>query len=81
METLNNGKTITVIHYGSYISIRESRDISKKIKLLEIIEKLKESGDALSGGGHSEAASIKIGEKGTIEVMKVLLAEFGVKSV
>ncbi len=80
MEALNNGSTITVIHYGSYISIRESRDISKRIRLLEIIEKLKESGDALSGGGHSEAASIKIGEKGTQEVMKLLLAEFGVKN-
>ena len=37
--------------------------------------------DGLAGGGHSEAASIKIGEKGTQEVMKILLAEFGVKSV
>ena len=81
MEALNNGSTITVIHYGNYISIRESRDISKKIRLLEIIERMKESGDVLSGGGHSEAASIRIGEKGTQEVMKALLTEFGVKAV
>lgn len=80
MEALNNGSTITVIHYGSYISIRESRDISDRVRLLEIIGRLKESGDAVSGGGHSEAASIKIGEKGTQEVMKALLAEFGVKA-
>jgi RecJ-like exonuclease len=78
MEALNNGKTITVIHYGSYISIRESRDISEKVKLLEIIEKMKASGEALSGGGHSEAASIRIDGKNVKEILKSLLSEFGV---
>jgi RecJ-like exonuclease len=80
MEALNNGNTITVTHYGSYISIRESRDVSGKVKLLDIINRMKETGEAAAGGGHSEAASIKIGNKSMEEVVSSLLAELGVRA-
>ena len=80
MEALNNGSTITVIHYGNYISIRLSHDISKQVKLLSVIEKMKESGVALSGGGHSEAASIRIDGKNIQDALRSLLNEFGVRS-
>ena len=79
MEALNNGSTMTVIHYGSYISIRESRDIVAQVDLLGIIEKLKDSGDAISGGGHHEAASIKVYNKDLQRVLRLLLEELGVK--
>jgi RecJ-like exonuclease len=80
MEALNNGSTITMIHYGNYISIRESHDISKQVKLLSIIEKMKESGEALSGGGHSEAASIRVDGKNIKDALRSLLNEFGVRA-
>jgi RecJ-like exonuclease len=80
MEALNNGNTITVTHYGSYISIRESRDVSGKVKLLDIINRMKETGEAAAGGGHSEAASIRIGGKNMEEVVRSLLTELGVRT-
>ena len=79
MELLNLGSTITMVHYGNYISIRLSRDISDKVQLLSIIKKLKESGEISSGGGHKEAASVRIEGENLDRAMKVLLKELGVK--
>jgi RecJ-like exonuclease len=61
LEAQNNGNTITIVYYGNYISIRLSGDIKDRTDILGIISRM--SSDAtlpVSGGGHREAASIKI---------------------
>ncbi|MGD0729263.1 MAG: hypothetical protein ABR981_04260, partial [Candidatus Micrarchaeaceae archaeon] len=80
MESMNNGNTITIVHYGNYISVRVSRDISDSVKLLDLIEKMKiDTKGAVSGGGHKQAASIKANKDNIKEVTKLLLAELGVR--
>ncbi len=80
IESINNGNTITVVHYGNYISIRVSSDISDSVDLLRIIERLKvATNGALLGGGHKQAASIKTTEEKMKSTIHMLLVELGVK--
>ncbi len=77
-EQKNNGSTITVVYYKSYISIRVSRDISKATDLLGIIDRIRDASDGrFSGGGHMEAASIKAGDSGMDEALSLLLGYLG----
>jgi archaea-specific RecJ-like exonuclease len=79
LELENNGKTITIVHYGSYISVRLSRDIQESINLLEIIDRLKSTANySISGGGHKQAASIKTDREHINEMIALLLGELGV---
>ena len=81
LETENNGNTITIVHYGNYISMRISKDLSGSVNLLEIIERLKVATNGeLSGGGHQQAASIKTTSEHMNDTMRMLLVELGVKS-
>ncbi len=66
---------ITVVHGGSYISLRISKSISGSVLILERIEELKglESLN-VTGGGHNEAASIKCDPKQIDDVIESLLA-------
>lgn len=81
IERENNGKTITIVHYGSYISMRTSGDIHESINILEIIEKLKAATNGMvSGGGHPQAASIRTDKEHIKEVIRLLLSELGVQS-
>ncbi len=81
METENSGNTITIVHYGNYISMRISKDIADSVNLLDIIERLNVSTKgAISGGGHKQAASIKTTTEKMKETMQMLLVELGVKS-
>jgi RecJ-like exonuclease len=81
MESVNGGRTVTLVHYGSYISVRTSEDVRGSIDLLEIIEKLKASSNgAIAGGGHKQAASIRT-ERGRIdEAIRLFLMELGVQA-
>lgn len=79
LETANNGSTITIVHYGNYISVRLSRDISDSVKLLEVIERMKvATNGAVSGGGHHQAASIRAARENMDEIMHLFLAELGI---
>jgi len=81
IETENNGNTITIVHYGNYISLRISKDIASSVNLLDIIERLNvATKGAISGGGHPQAASIKTTTEKMKETMQMLLVELGVKS-
>ncbi len=79
-ENANGGKTITVVYYGNYISIRESEDITSVLKILDIVNTLKAATPYVeSGGGHNEAASMRVPKQHTAYVMKLLLKHLGVE--
>lgn len=79
LEARDSGKTITIVHYGSFISMRTSKDLHESINIIGMIEKLKSSTNgAVSGGGHRQAASIRTDREHIKEVTKLLLEEFGI---
>lgn len=79
METMNNGNTITVVHYGNYISVRVSKDIADSTGLLNIIERLKSSTNGrVNGGGHKQAASIRTNKESMKDVMSMFLGELAI---
>ena len=63
---LNPAGGILILHINQYISIRLSPGLEKRIGILGIINELKERYGAgvESGGGHSNAASIKVSATG-----------------
>ncbi len=69
---------VLVVHYANNISIRLDKRISKSVNLLELIDRMKESDPyVLNGGGHMEAASIKV-ENGYLEkALDALFTELG----
>ena len=71
---------ITIVSFGSYISIRVSKILSDKIALPRIISELSEEFEGeVGGGGHNEASSVKVSDHEMIdEVMKSLLRKLGV---
>ncbi len=78
LESINGAKTIAIVHYGSYITLRISKQISGSVGILKIIKRLEEESEYVgSGGGHNEAASIKIDPDGLKSVMTLLLNELG----
>ncbi len=80
LEEINGMNTITVLHYGSYVTIRMSKEISGAVGILKIIDRLvKESEYVESGGGHNEAASIKVKNGQPKKVVDLLLIELGAK--
>lgn len=75
-EETNGFKTVTIVYYKNYISIRVNKGISDSINLLGLIAKLKENTEYIqNGGGHNEAASIKVDYDETGSVMHLLLNE------
>ncbi len=78
LEGINGPRTMLVLHYGSYITVRMPRAISGEVKLLEKINKILELSEyAESGGGHNEAASIKVVKERSGDVLSILLKELG----
>ena len=71
---------VTIVSFGSYISIRVSKNLSEKIALPRIIAELSEEfGGEVGGGGHNEASSVKVNDRSMIdEVVKSLLRKLGV---
>ncbi|MCL5102463.1 MAG: hypothetical protein M1544_03860 [Candidatus Marsarchaeota archaeon] len=58
------GPSITVVYNKSLYSIRVSKELSEKLALLSLISKMKEETDYITnGGGHNEAASIKLDDE------------------
>lgn len=80
LEELNGGKTMIIVYYGSYISMRVSRDILDTVDTLKLISKLKGSDPTINGGGHREAASIRTDKDNVPKVMKLLLLEIGAQA-
>ncbi len=79
MEVSNGGKTLTLVHYGSYISMRSSPDIRDSVDILAIIERLKKATNgSVSGGGHRQAASVRTDRDHIKEVTRLLLMELGI---
>ncbi len=73
--------SITIVTFRNIISIRVSKEISAEVGLLGIIGRLKDTTDMVdSGGGHHEAASIRVSEENRIHILRLLLKELGVKS-
>ena len=55
------GPSITIVYNKSLASIRVSKELSGKLRLLSLISEMKEDTDYISnGGGHNEAASVKL---------------------
>ncbi len=80
LEAKNRGKTLTMVYQGSYISIRMSRDIAGSVNLQGMISRLKYASEYIeSGGGHNEAGSIKVSKEHMDHVLRLLLAELGVR--
>lgn len=78
LESINGKSTITILYYGSYVTMRISKEISKEVGILKIIDRLvRGAGYAGSGGGHNEAASIKVSGGDPVEVVGVVLRELG----
>ncbi len=81
LEAKNSNGNITVVTFRNYISIRLGKRVAEKVRLLDIIEALKRtSGLVDSGGGHHEAASIRVNQDNRASVIRLLLEEFGVKA-
>lgn len=79
LEKKNGGKSMTVVHYGNYISLRIGREITKRVNIHERMEGLKESNPyILSFGGHENAGSIRVDKDHAKEVIKLLLKDLGV---
>jgi RecJ-like exonuclease len=78
-EDIFGPRTITLVHFGSFISIRLSKSISSEISILDKIRELEKNTDGMiSGGGHKEAASIRT-ERGKMDnVISMLLEMLGV---
>lgn len=69
----------SVVYYKKYISMRASQSISKKVGFLSIINKMEEETDYIeNGGGHNEAASIKIKGQDMNAAVTKLIHYFGV---
>ncbi len=66
LSEISKGKgSVLILYSGPYISVRVTKDISARLKLLRIISAIKESEPDVveDGGGHEAAASIKLRDK------------------
>ena len=52
--------SITVVYHKRYISARASKSIASTSILLDTIRKMSENGEVENGGGHNEAASMRL---------------------
>ncbi|MEM0154523.1 MAG: DHH family phosphoesterase [Methanothrix sp.] len=72
--TAKFGPSITIVYNKSLISIRVSKELSGKLRLLSLIAKMKEDTDYISnGGGHNEAASVKLEDEYALHDFLALL--------
>ncbi|MDE1833471.1 MAG: hypothetical protein KGH58_03575 [Candidatus Micrarchaeota archaeon] len=77
LEELNGENVITVVHFGSFISMRVSKAVSAEVDILGVIERLKVSDAEIGGGGHAQAASIRVQKTNLKDALRLLLAELG----
>ncbi len=70
---------VSVVYYKKYISMRASPTISKKVRFLDVIDMMKKDTDDIdNGGGHNEAASIKIKGEDIGKTASKLISYLGV---
>ena len=70
--------TVAVVHHRGIISIRCGKSACGHIGLLNTIVRIRESfGPSVSGGGHNEAASIRVDPESADDVLVALLSELG----
>lgn len=75
-----NKKSITIVIFRNYISFRVGRSISDEVNILEIINDIKSNTEFVeSGGGHKEAASMKIDETKANTILKLVLSKLEIK--
>jgi len=78
-EEFGGEKSVTIVYTNRFMTIRVSKGIASSVRILKAIEDIKaNSGCIESGGGHNEAAGLKIKEDYTSTVIKLLLRELGV---
>ncbi len=76
LSEISQGKgAVLVLYSGPYISVRVTKDMSARLKLLQIISSIKESEPDVveDGGGHEAAASIKLRDKNFRKEVAALL--------
>ncbi len=69
---------MAIVHYNQFISMRAAGDVSDAVNIPEIIKKMKEiySSGIDSGGGHKNAASIKVSIYGDKkEILRSIIEE------
>ncbi|MDE1825502.1 MAG: hypothetical protein KGH61_01525 [Candidatus Micrarchaeota archaeon] len=79
IEKEGKGPSILVLHFGHFVSIRVSGEISGRVGLLRIVGGIKSDYDYVeAAGGHNNAASIKLrSEEYKKEAINTLLRGFG----
>ncbi len=78
MEEISGKRTITMVHYGNYVSLRANKDLAEEIQLLKILEGAKNSSEHIqSFGGHNPAASVRTDKEHITQVVKLILAALG----
>lgn len=62
IEELNNKKCVLLLHFGPYVSVRLSKELAERARLLELLNGVRQDYQEYvdSAGGHSTAASIKL---------------------
>jgi len=76
-----NGPNLTIVHYGSFISLRLSNALVDKFNMLKKLDEFKITNEYVySAGGHNAAASIKINKEYIKPVLNSLLNFFGVNN-
>lgn len=79
IESTHGPRTLTIVHYGSYISVRVSRAIAEEVNILDIMNDIKQSSEYVyGGGGHKSAGSIRTDKEHIDEVKEDLLKRLGV---
>lgn len=82
LQQVNGVRALTMVHYGSYISIRSDRSVAAALDLHPLIAELqKENGHILSFGGHGPALSIRIDKDHVDEVVDMLLTMIASKRI
>ncbi len=78
MEEISGKRTITMVHYGNYVSLRADKNLAEEIQLLKILEEVKNSSEHIqSFGGHNPAASVRTDKEHVAHVVKLLLSALG----
>lgn len=78
VEAESGENTLAVVYHRGILSIRCGKSACDRIRLLDVIGRIRESsGAAVSGGGHNEAASIRTDPESADDVLAALLSELG----
>ena len=80
IESEYGHNTLLALYYRNYVILRVSSYVSKRVGLLKIIGDFRELTDyVIEGGGHNEAASIRVLQGETRQVLNLLLGSLGCK--